>query len=116
MSGIQLHYQFFSWTCYQLIIHFSEVPDSGFSTSDVLISIKEAKSAADQAREGASAASIAAHEAFITAQKSRNAARVLLQKTISLVDALEASQEAYERHSCESSLTARTECFDTKLN
>ncbi len=50
-----------------------------------------------KAREGASAASIAAHNAFITARKSRNAARVLLEETILLVHALEASQEAYEK-------------------
>ena len=86
----------------------------GFSTSDVLVSIQKAKSAAVKAREGASAASIAAHKALITARKSSNAARVLLEETILLVNALEASQEAYEKRTCESLLTARTENFETK--
>ena len=74
-----------------------KAPDSVFSASDVLLSIQNAKNAAVKAREGASAASIAAHNAFITACKSRNAARVLLEETILLVNALEASQEAYEK-------------------
>ena len=99
-----------------VITHFSIAPEPGISKSDVFISIQNARSAAVKARDGASEASIAAHKAFLSARNASTAARVLLQKTISLVDALEASQEAYERHSCESSLTARTECFDTKLN
>jgi len=80
-----------------LITHSSKAPDPGYSCNDVLLSIQKAKSAAVKAREGASAASIAAHNAFITARKSKNAARVLLEETILLVNALEASQEAYEK-------------------
>ena len=86
----------------QVITHFSKAPDSGYSNFDVLISIQNAKSAAVIAREGASAASIDAHKAFITARKSSIAARVLLQKAIILVNALEAAQEAHDKRTCES--------------
>jgi len=98
----------FPWNICQVITHFSKASDSGFSNTDVLISIQNAKSAAEKAREGASAASIEAHNAFITARKSRIAAGVLLQKAIILVNTLEAAQEAYDNRTCESLPATRT--------
>ena len=106
---------FFLRTISRSITHFSKAPDSCFSNTDVLISIQNAKSAAVEAREGASVASIAAHKAFIAARKSSNAARVLLQKAIILVNALEASQETYDKLTCESLLAPRSDNFETKL-
>ena len=93
---------------YQVLTHFSKAPDSAYSNFDVLISIQNAKSAAVIAREEASAASIDAHKAYITARKSSIAARVLLQNAIDLVTALEAAQETYDKRTCESLPATRT--------
>jgi len=91
-----------------VITHFSIAPEPGISKSDVFISIQNARSAAVKARDVASEASIAAHKAFLSARNASTAARVLLQKTISLVNALEVAQEAYDPRNCEAMPATRT--------